>query len=222
MNRHGEVWVFAEEESGRLSDVAIELLGKARELARSFHTTVGAVLLGGRGTEELANRLSAFGADRVYLVEDAKLRHFQTTAYRKVVCDLCLKHEPRIVLFGATAIGNDLAPSVASALERGFVGDCTDLRVGDVEPRENRETRAGVLIHTRPALGGCVVETVVGHGPPPTSPRCAKACSSRLCPTPTDAPSLYARPLSSTTSAFRWESSRRTGEKNRSTCEGRG
>ena len=170
MNRPGEVWVFAEEESGKLSDVAIELLGKARELARSLDTTVAAVLLGGRGTEELTNRLSAFGADRVYLVEDAKLRHFQTTAYRKVLCDLCRKHGPRIVLFGATAIGNDLAPSVASALERGFVGDCTDLRVGDVEQRGRRDTQGGVLIHTRPALGGCVVETVVGHG---SSPRFA-------------------------------------------------
>jgi electron transfer flavoprotein alpha subunit len=126
MNRRGEVWVFAEEDSGKLADVAIELLGKAGDLARSLDTKVGAVLLGGRGTEELASRLTAFGADTVYLVEDAKLRRFQTATHLRVMSGLCRKYEPRVVLFGATAVGDDLAPSVASALERGFVADCTD------------------------------------------------------------------------------------------------
>ena len=32
-NTQGEVWVFAEQEEGKLSDVPFELLGKARELA---------------------------------------------------------------------------------------------------------------------------------------------------------------------------------------------
>jgi electron transfer flavoprotein alpha subunit len=172
MNRRGEIWVFAEEERGKLSDGAVELLGKAAELARASGAVVAAVLLGGRGTEDLASRLGAFGADKVYLVEDAKLRHYQTTAYRKVVCDLCRNHEPRMVLFGATAIGDDLAPSVASALESGFVTDCTDLRIVDAGPGKGA-ARTGVgekgdtLIHTRPAYGGAVVESVVNRGPFP-------------------------------------------------------
>lgn len=172
MTRQNEIWVFAEEERGKLSDAAAELLGKAAELARASGAAVGAVLLGGRGTEDLASRIGAYGADRVYLVEDAKLRHYQTTAYREVVCDLCRKHEPRIVLFGATAIGDDLAPSVASALESGFVTDCTDLRIGDAGPGEGSARRSAgapveALIHTRPARGGAVVETVVNRGPFP-------------------------------------------------------
>ena len=31
--RSGEVWVFAEQEEGKLAEIAFELLGKARELA---------------------------------------------------------------------------------------------------------------------------------------------------------------------------------------------
>jgi len=173
MSRQSEIWVFAEEENGRLSDVAIELLGKAADLARASGAAVGAVLLGGRGTEDLASRLGAFGADKVLIVEDAKLRHYQTTAYAKVLCDLCRKYEPRIVLFGATAIGDDLAPSVASALDRGFVTDCTDLRIGGVESEKGgggsgAGSRGGeALIHTRPSHGGTAVETVVNQGPAP-------------------------------------------------------
>ena len=172
MNRRKEIWVFAEEELGKLSDGAVELLGKAAELARASGAAVGAVLLGGRGTEDLASRLGAFGADRVYLVEDARLRRYQTTVYRKVVSDLCRKHEPLVVLFGASAIGDDLAPSVASELERGFVAECADLWIGGALPAgsgppRGPEPAAGTLIHTRTAQGGAVVETVVNRGPAP-------------------------------------------------------
>ena len=42
----GEVWVFAEQEEGKLADIVFELLGKARELADKLGVKVGAVLLG--------------------------------------------------------------------------------------------------------------------------------------------------------------------------------
>ena len=45
-NTNGEVWVFAEQEEGKLSDVPFELLGKARELATKLGVKVGAVLMG--------------------------------------------------------------------------------------------------------------------------------------------------------------------------------
>jgi electron transfer flavoprotein alpha subunit len=169
MSGRSEIWVFAEEERGKLSDAAVELMGKAAELAAASGAAVGALLLGGRGTEDLASRIGAFGADRVYLVEDAKLRHYQTTAYRKVVCDLCRKHQPGVLLFGATPIGHDLAPAVASELESGFVMDCTDLRFSDTAGGEGEPRRVPgrALVHTRMSLGGAVVETVVNRGPAP-------------------------------------------------------
>ena len=41
----GEVWVFAEQEEGRLSDVPRELLGKGRELADRLGVPLAAVLM---------------------------------------------------------------------------------------------------------------------------------------------------------------------------------
>ena len=38
----GEVWVFAEQEEGKLSDVPFELLGKGRELADKLGVKLGA------------------------------------------------------------------------------------------------------------------------------------------------------------------------------------
>jgi electron transfer flavoprotein alpha subunit len=161
--RKGDVWVFAEEENGKLFDAPVELMGKARELADELGVPLGAVLLGGRGTEELVNRLGAYGADKVYLVEDAKLRHYQTAPYRKVMVDLCREFKPQIVLYGATSKGRDLAPSVASALGCGLTADCTDLRIGDYTPKKGRKTYKNVLLQIRPTLAGSVIATVVNH-----------------------------------------------------------
>ncbi|RPI60426.1 MAG: electron transfer flavoprotein subunit alpha, partial [Planctomycetaceae bacterium] len=85
VNRSGEVWVFAEQESGKLSDVPLELLSKGRELADTLKVPLGCLLLG-HGVATLADKLIAHGADKVYLVEDAKLAAYQTTGYAKVIC----------------------------------------------------------------------------------------------------------------------------------------
>ena len=75
-NIKGEVWVFAEQEEGKLSEIPFELLGKARELAAKLGVKVGAVLMGA-GVEPLAAALVAGGADVVHLVDDAKLGQFR-------------------------------------------------------------------------------------------------------------------------------------------------
>ncbi|MEJ2722576.1 MAG: electron transfer flavoprotein subunit alpha/FixB family protein [bacterium] len=159
--RNGEVWVFAEEENGRLCEAPIELLGKGRELADELGVRLGALLLGGRGTEELVNRLGAYGADKIYLVEDAKLRHYQTAPFCRVMARLCGRFKPQIVLYGATPTGRDLAPSVAGALGCGLTADCTDLRIGDYRPARGRRTYEKILLQIRPTLGGSVIATVV-------------------------------------------------------------
>ena len=126
----GEVWVFAEQEEGKLSDVPFELLGKARELAGKLGVKVGAVLMGD-GVEPLAGKLIAGGADVVHLVEDPALKVFRNKAYRHSLVELVKECSPQIVIFGATHMGRDLAPSVASALQCGLTADCTDLQIGD-------------------------------------------------------------------------------------------
>jgi len=115
VNRQGEVWVFAEQEEGTLNDVSLELCGKARQLAEQLGVPMGTVLPGS-GVKPLAQRLIAQGADRVYLVDDPRLRHYQTLPYAKSLVRLVEKYQPQIVMFGATAMGRDLAPRVASSL----------------------------------------------------------------------------------------------------------
>ena len=159
-NVKGEVWVFAEQEEGKLSEIPFELLGKARELAAKLGVKVGAVLMGA-GVEPLAADLVAGGADVVHLVDDAKLGQFRNKAYRHALVELIKECEPQIVIFGATHMGRDLAPAVASALRCGLTADCTDLQIGDYEDKKTKETFTNVLHQIRPAFGGNIIATIV-------------------------------------------------------------
>ena len=160
VNRQGEVWIYAEQEAGKLSDVPLELLSKGRELADQLKVPLGAVLLGKR-VSELAGQLILHGADKVYLAEDPVLGHYQTASYTKVVCDLITLHKPQICLFGATPMGRDLAPTVASFMRCGLTADCTDLEIGDHTEPATKEHLTNLLLQIRPAFGGNIIATIV-------------------------------------------------------------
>jgi electron transfer flavoprotein alpha subunit len=161
-NRQGEVWVFAEQEDGVLHEVALELCGKARQLADELGVKSGAVLAGSN-VRELAPRLIAQGIDTVYVVDDPRLVHFQTNPYSKVLTTVVEKHRPQIVIFGATAIGRDLAPRVASTLRAGMTADCTDLDISDVEDNKTKTLHEKLLLQIRPAFGGNIIATIVNY-----------------------------------------------------------
>ena len=161
MNREqGEVWVFAEQEEGKLAEIAFELLGKARELADELGVKVGAVLMGS-GVEALAKPLFEGGADVVHLVDDPALKVFRNKAYRHAMVELVKECSPQIVIFGATHMGRDLGPAVASALRCGLTADCTDLKIGDYTDKKTGEEFKNVLHQIRPAFGGNIIATIV-------------------------------------------------------------
>ena len=163
----GEVWVFAEQEEGKLAEIAFELLGKARELADKLGVKVGAVLMGSWGgdvsspVEKVTSALFAGGADIVHLVDDPALKVFRNKAYRHAMVELVKECSPQIVIFGATHMGRDLGPAVASALRCGLTADCTDLQIGDYTDKKTGEEFRNVLHQIRPAFGGNIIATIV-------------------------------------------------------------
>lgn len=151
MDAYKGVMVFAEQRDGHLQSVSLELLGKARDLAGELDTHVSAVVVG-KEASKLADTLSHFGADKVYVVEDDRLEKYMTEPYVKAVYETVDQVKPDIVLFGATSIGRDLAPRVSARVHTGLTADCTSL---DIDP----ETQ--LLLMTRPAFGGNIMATIV-------------------------------------------------------------
>jgi electron transfer flavoprotein alpha subunit len=150
--------VYAEVDDGRIADVSLELLGKGRELAGILGVQLGAVVLSS-DAKALAVRLFAHGADIVYAAEDARLARYTTIPYARVLTDAIRERKPEIVLYGATPLGRDLAPRVASALKTGLTADCTDLQIGSYESAGRLYQQK--LMQIRPAWGGNIIATIV-------------------------------------------------------------
>ncbi len=153
-----QVMVFVEQIDGRIAEVSLELICEARRLARELEATVTAVALGYRLTDILP-ALGNYGCKTVYCVEDERLSHFTSHPYAKSVVGVIRRHAPEIVLFGATIIGRDMAPRVASALKCGLTADCTELRIG--EHKSLKQVYPKTLLQVRPAFGGNIMATIV-------------------------------------------------------------
>ncbi|MDR3296183.1 MAG: electron transfer flavoprotein subunit alpha [Clostridiales Family XIII bacterium] len=175
LSAYKNVWVYAEQRAGKLMNVALELIGEGRRLAReiSDDTKVYAVLIG-EGVGALKQECFEFGADGVYLIDDPLLKNFTTDGYTKVLYDAVTQYKPEIVLFGATHIGRDLAPRVAARLNTGLTADCTrlDVKVSSYIDYAEKNTTLDTstldpasedkgLKQTRPAFGGNLMATII-------------------------------------------------------------
>ncbi len=152
------VYIFAQQVDNKLSGIAFELIGKAKDLAKDLDTEVVAMLLG-YGVKDLADELAAYGADKVIVVDDPALATYMTEPYTHAICSIIKEYKPEIVLVGATAIGRDLAPRVSSRVHTGLTADCTGLEIGDFK-RATGEIEPKQLLMTRPAFGGNTIATI--------------------------------------------------------------
>ena len=160
MSEKNGVLVFIEQQDGEVAEVSLELVCKGRELADTLGVSLGAVLPG-KDIGGLADSLFAYGADKVYTVDHPELEHYRTLPYARVVCDVIRKAEPQIALYGATAVGRDLAPRIASTLRTGLTADCTDLQIGDHAEAGGKREYKDLLYQIRPAFGGNIIATIV-------------------------------------------------------------
>ena len=158
MKFSNEVWVFVEQRDGKPADVSFELVCKAHKLAMNMNGKVKAVVIGDKA-EGIAKETFCYGADEVLLIDHPSLRYFRTIPYGRVLTKLIEESIPRIVLFGATVIGRDLAPRVASHTKSGLTADCTDLQISDVTYLKENYSR--LLLQIRPAFGGNIIATII-------------------------------------------------------------
>ena len=158
MENRRDVWVFIEQQVGGIAAVSLELLSKARELAKRLDSQVGALLFG-HEIAHLAENVIHHGADLVWLADHPELLEYRTMPFARIAIDLVRERQPYILLLGATPTGRDLAPRIASATNAGLTADCTALDIGDFERRG--EVYSDLLYQIRPAFGGNVVATIV-------------------------------------------------------------
>jgi electron transfer flavoprotein alpha subunit len=153
-----DVWVFVEQRNGKPAEVSLELLSKGKKLAETLKSSLKSVVIGNK-VKQLAEETFKYGADEALVVDDPELEQYRTMPYSRVMNELVGIHKPRIVLFGATIIGRDLAPRVASFTKSGLTADCTDLQISDV--KYLKQDFKDLLLQIRPAFGGNIIATII-------------------------------------------------------------
>ena len=152
------VMVYIQQCDGKAAEVSLELVSKARELADQLKVEVSAALFGADVAREV-KRITSYGADKVYLIEEPRLKYYTPIPYSKLMIQVVSESKPQIVLYGATTEGRDIAPRVASNLKVGLTADCTDLQIGDHSQKETEYK--DILYQIRPAFGGNIIATII-------------------------------------------------------------
>jgi electron transfer flavoprotein alpha subunit len=135
-------------------ELALQLLGKGRELADKIGAELVALAIGPRRSDP--DRFVEHGADRVIVVDDPVLSKFGVEPYRAAVLRAVKAVDPEMILIGATKRGKELAARVAAALDTGCMTECFHL---DVDGEGRLEAR-------RLTYGGSTVATEVSKRRP--------------------------------------------------------
>ncbi len=161
--------VYCEVEDDGVADVSQELLTKGRKLADQLDCQLEAVVIGAdlKGVDK---KIFPYGVDTLHMAEDARLFPYRTLPHASIITALYRKQAPQIALFGATSIGRDLAPRVASALKCGLTADCTSLEIGEHYDKKKKKEYKNLLYQIRPAFGGNIIATIIN---PETRPQMA-------------------------------------------------
>lgn len=143
------ILIYAEiTREGDLAPVVLELANAAQNLAQKLGgAEVNALVISSHFTAH--ESLRSF--NKVYIVQDERLKNYSTEYYAKIAIDAIKEIKPEIVLIGATTQGRDLAPRISSSLNTGLTADCTSLDINE----------KGMLAATRPTFGGNLMATIL-------------------------------------------------------------
>jgi electron transfer flavoprotein alpha subunit len=111
----------------------------------------------GAGVEAVAKDLGQYGADKVIVVDNAKLKDFTVDAYGKAFSEVVSKNDPAVVLLAATFQGKDLGGYASAALGAPLSSDCTEWSPQDGGIQVKRPIYAGkayvtVKFNSQPAV----------------------------------------------------------------------
>ena len=189
-----DIWILAELQHGRLLDIAFELLARGRELADQRQARLTAVLFSAGLPDAELQRLIAGGADRVLAAEAPEFAEFALEGQAAALLELIRFEPPEVLLAGATSTGRTLLPYVAMTAHTGLTADCTGLEI---------EPATGLLLQTRPAIGGNIMATIVcrAHRPQMATVR-PKSCRP-LPPQPARTGEIVRLPMTVTGSRLR-------------------
>ena len=117
------VLVYTESEEGKFKKIAFEAVSYAKGIANMLGTTVTAVSINGKHTDQLGK----YGASKVLSVSSEQLDNFNALAYADVIAQAAQQEASNVVIISSSANCKYLAPLLAINLEAGYVPNAIEL-----------------------------------------------------------------------------------------------
>jgi len=154
------VFVYCEVENQKVEEISLELLSTGKKLALKLGCPLEAMVFGSK-LDKIKSQVSPYGVDKIYIADDKRLEPYRTLPHSSLATHLLKQEDPQIVLFGATSVGRDLAPRLASALNCGLTADTTVLDIGDHFVKKEKKEYKDLLYAIRPAFGGSIMANII-------------------------------------------------------------
>lgn len=154
------VLVYCEVENQKVAEISQELLSAGKRLAQKLNCNLEAMIFG-KGLNDIKEQIAPYGVDTLFVADDERLEPYRTLPHASLATEILKKEDPKIVLFGATSVGRDLAPRIASVLNCGLTADCTILDIGDHFVKKEKKEYKDLLYAIRPAFGGSIMANII-------------------------------------------------------------
>lgn len=154
------LFVYCEVENGKVAEISLELLSAGKRLAEKIGCPLEAIAFGS-DLDTVPSQIAPYGVDKVHITDDKRLFPYTTLPHAALTSDVLKRENPQIVLLGATSIGRDLAPRIASTLNCGLTADCTILDIGDHYVKNEDKEYKNLLYAIRPAFGGSIIANII-------------------------------------------------------------
>lgn len=154
-----DIWVFGDYRNYFQNRVTLQIIGHSTRLAAKTGGKVCAVVFGEQ-VKQYTDEYIAHGADKVYVIDHPRLKHYSVENYTFLLTRLAREYRPESILVGATGFGREISPRVAQCLKTGLTADCINL---DIDEK-------GRLVQTAPSFGGNLIAKIIT---PETRPQMA-------------------------------------------------
>ena len=154
LEEYKDVWVFTEiKDHVVVHDCALQILGKAREIADNLDQKLVAIVLA-LDAEQYLPTIEEYSVDKIIYWSHVDLKHYHEKIFTSLIYDIIQKEKPSIFLFPSTEAGNALAARLAYCCRTGLVSDVLDLEMSN-------EYGNNLLISDKPAYLGNVVVKII-------------------------------------------------------------
>jgi electron transfer flavoprotein alpha subunit len=123
-----EVLVLVDHADGAVKKPTYELLTIAKRLGEPSAVFIGS---GDKGAE-VAEKVKAYGAEKVYVVDDAEIKGYLVAPKAEVLQQLAEKTSAAAVLIPSTMEGKEIGGRLAIKLKSGLITDAVDVQEGPV------------------------------------------------------------------------------------------